>query len=119
MFRATLLSIVLLFAAGPSASLLCKAWCEPKEAAARGCHQQDDLSSTSVAGRHSCQDGLQGSSAVVKEDLRRLASAEWAGNVVAVAHLQLALEASRERPSDAYRRPPSSLKRPLSMPLRI
>ena len=66
-FRATVLSIVVIFAAGPTASLMCKAWCEPQAAAARGCYHQDDPSSTGAAGSHSCQDAVQGSNAVVKE----------------------------------------------------
>ena len=38
MFRATILTVVLVFAAGPSASLFCKAWCDPQVAAESGCH---------------------------------------------------------------------------------
>src|SRR5512145_715326 len=45
-FRAIVLSFVLILLAGPSAGVLCKAWCNPAEAAARGCHQHPSPSAT-------------------------------------------------------------------------
>ena len=85
MFRATVLSIVLMFAAGPpSASLFCKAWCDPHAAAASGCHHEDNGSSISVARDDSCQDAIQGTAILLKEELRR-AFTEGAGTVITAA----------------------------------
>ena len=117
MFRAAVLSIVLLFAAGPSASLFCQAWCGPEVAAARGCHHEDNGSSTSIAGDQSCRDSIQESAILTKDDLRRT-STEGAGNVI-VIHLPLALAATSLRAVGNQGRAPSDLKRPPTTPLRI
>jgi len=117
-FRATVLSIVLVFAAGPSASLFCKAWCEPKVAAARGCHHEDHDSSSSVSGDDFCQDSIQGSAILTKEDLRR-ASTEGAGDVIAIAQFPFALAATSLRAAGNQGRAQSVLKRPPTTPLRI
>ena len=118
MFRATVLSIVLVFAAGPSASLFCEAWCQPQVAAAQGCHHQDRADSTNVAPSHSCQDVVLGSDAVVKEDLRRPDSSDGVASVRAVGHLLLAPGAGLRSPHAAGR-PSPDLSRPLTTPLRI
>jgi hypothetical protein len=117
-FRATVLSIVLLFAAGPSVPLFCKAWCDPHAAAASGCHHEDNGSSTSVASDDSCEDAIQGNAILLREDLAR-ASTEGAGNVIAVAHFQLALAETNLRAPGNQGSAPSDLKRPLTTPLRI
>ena len=117
-FRATVLSIVLVFAAGPSASLFCKAWCDPHEAAASGCHHQESGSVASVADDDSCLDSIQGSAILTKEDLR-LASTQDLGNVTAIAQPPLAPAAISLRAAGNQRRAPSDLKRPLTTPLRI
>ena len=117
-FRATVLSIVLVFAAGPSASLFCKAWCDPAEAAASGCHHQESASVASVADDGSCRDTIQGGAILTKEDLRR-ASSQDLGNVTAIAPPPLAPAAIGLRASGNQRRAPSALKRPPTTPLRI
>jgi hypothetical protein len=117
MLRAISLSIVLLFAAGPSASLFCKAWCDPLAAADSGCHHEDSGSSTNVTSDDSCQDSIQGSAVLTKEDLRRVSS-QGVG-VIAVAHFQLALAAVGPRAVGNHGRAPFDLKPPLTTPLRI
>ena len=117
-FRATVLSIVLVFAAGPSASLFCKAWCDPHEAAASGCHHQESGSVASVADDDPCLDSVQGSAILTKEGLR-LASTQDLGNVTAIAQPPFAPAAISRRAAGNERRAPSDLKRPLTTPLRI
>ena len=117
-FRATILSIVLVFAAGPSVSLFCQAWCDPAEAAASGCHHQESGSVTSVADDDSCLDSLPGSAILTKEDLRR-ASIQDLSNVTAIAQPPLAPAAISLPAAGNQRRAPSGLNRPPTTPLRI
>ena len=119
MFRATVLSVVLLFAAGPSASVLCKALCDPHAAAARGCHPQDNGTATQVSGNASCQDMALGATALLKEDVRRGTSAEGIGATVPVASFQLVTRTSNVRRVLGAEPGTSDQKRPLSTPLRI
>ena len=119
MFRATLLSVVFLFAAGPSASVLCKALCDPHAAAANGCHHQDNGSATQVSGNASCQDAALGAAALLKEDVRRGASAEGIGVAVPVASFRLVTSTSNVRSVFGAERGTSDQKRPLFTPLRI
>lgn len=118
-FRATLLSVVLLFAAGPSASVLCKALCDPHAAAANGCHHQDNGTATQVSGNASCQDMALGATALLKEDVRRGTSAEGIGATVPVASFQLVTRTSNVRRVLGAEPGTSDQKRPLSTPLRI
>ena len=116
MFRATILSFVLLFAAGPSASLVCKAWCEPSAAARNGCHH-DGANVASVATNDSCQDSVQELATVLKEDVRRtsLLDSSLSG---ALASFQFAALSTSH--SVRHRgRAPSDLQRPLNTPLRV
>lgn len=118
-FRATVLSIALVFAAGPSASLLCKAWCDPHSAAISGCHHEGSGSSTSVTRDHTCRDSIQGSAAFLKEHLRGRASSGGTSSAGAVTQYQIAPVATSERLIDDHGRAPTGLKRPLNTPLRI
>jgi hypothetical protein len=117
-FRATVLSIVLLFAAGPSVPLFCKAWCDPREAAARGCHHEDNGGSPRVTSDISCQDSIQATAILLKKDLRRAAT-EDACDVISVAHVLFAPAATSLRAIGNQGRAPSDLTRPLTTPLRI
>ncbi len=118
-FRATVLSVVLMFGAGPSVSLFCKAWCDPQSAAASGCHHEDSGSSTSVTSDHTCQDTLSGSAVLLKEDPRGRASSGDAGSVVVAAQFQFASMATSVRQIEDRGRAPTGLKRLLNTPLRI
>lgn len=116
--RAIVLSVVLLFVAGPTVPLLCNVLCDPHAAAASGCHHEDNGSSTSVASDDSCEDSIQGNAIILREDLAR-ASTDCAGNVIAVAHYQLALAETSLRALRNLEPAPTGLKRPLTTPLRI
>lgn len=118
MLRAIALSIVLALAAGPSASLLCKAWCDPHVAAESGCHGQGAGEAASVASDDSCQDSVQESAAFLKEDLRRTTASD-AGPAVSVARFQLDGSATDRRPAWHRERAPSDAQRPLNTPLRV
>lgn len=71
MFRATVLSIVLTLVAGPTATTLCKAWCDPAEAAAQGCHHNDASTSATLSGTGDCANPLFTAAVLVREDVRR------------------------------------------------
>jgi hypothetical protein len=118
-FRATVLSVVLLFAAGPSALVLCKALCDPHAAAANGCRHQDNGTASQVSGNASCQDMALGVSALLKENVRRGASAGVGGAAVLVATFEFVTTTSRVHPVHGAERGTSDQKRPLSTPLRI
>lgn len=119
MFRATLLSVVLLFAAGPSASVLCRALCDPGAAAASGCQHEDNGAATQVSGNASCRDMALAATVVLKEDVRRGASAEGVGAAVPVASFEFATATSTVRAGRGAVRGTSDQKRPRSTPLRI
>ena len=118
MFRASVMAIVLICAAGPCVPVLCHAWCDPQAAATRGCHHEDARSANSVARSHSCDDAMHVNAVLLKEDVPR-ASTTGAPNVTAVAHVQFAM-AQRSLPVPRHQaRAASGLTRPLTTPLRI
>ena len=118
MFRATILTVVLLFAAGPSASLFCKAWCDPHVAAENGCHHQNSGGAVSVTSDDSCDDSVQGPAGLLKEDLRR-APAPDGGAVVLTARFQTIAPAAHRVPAWNRGRSPSDQHQPQTTPLRI
>lgn len=117
MFRAAILTVVLLFAAGPNASLFCKAWCAPQAAAESGCHHEQSGEDVSVGGADSCEDSV-GPASLLKEDLRR-APAPDAGPGVLMTRLQVTAPAMRHVAAWPQGRPPSVLRQPRTTPLRI
>ena len=118
MFRAIVLSFVLVFAAGPSVSLFCKAWCDPSTAAENGCHHEGSSASASVAASHSCQDSVQEPAIVLKEDVRRTSLLD-SGLNVEMARFQLAAQVAGNRPVWHRGRTPYDVHRPLNIPLRV
>jgi hypothetical protein len=54
-FRALVLSIALTVAAGPSAAMLCRTWCNPQAFGADGCNHAASTASTSVAADDTCE----------------------------------------------------------------
>ncbi len=119
MFRALVLSIALTVAAGPSAAMLCRTWCNPQVAAADGCNHAASTASTSVAADDTCDDLALSAAAFVREDVRRDVSSADRHYALLVPRHHLADTTS----DDSYRHrswPESSLeKRPLSANLRI
>ena len=86
-FRAAVLSIVLMVVAGPHASLLCAVWCHPA-ATAGPCEHRDPTTAPTVTANDSCADIVAASTAFVREDVRRGASAAQAHQAVDVAPFQ-------------------------------
>lgn len=87
MLQRVLLSIVLAFAVGANASLLCKAWCHPA-AAATGCHHEDPSDLVGVAADDGCNDVVLGAVEVTREDLRRGLSDRDTANAVVTARFR-------------------------------
>jgi hypothetical protein len=120
-YRATALSIVLMFVAGPSIPLLCRAWCDLQAAAAAGCHHQDNGSElgseTRVSGDASCLEQALGP-IVLAEGLRRQASGD-AALIVGITKFRLTAPVWSDRPHDSSGPRPPTQKRSVSTPLRI
>jgi len=117
-FRAAALSIVLTLAVGPSASLLCRTWCDPHAAAASGCHQEDPPGSPSAGGDDSCDHQVL-SAAFVPENVRRaLSSPDW-DHAIPVPRYQLAHSTIDAPPRHEPGREWPLEKRPLPTVLRI
>lgn len=119
MFRALVLSIALTVAAGPSAAILCRAWCNPPVAPADGCHHAASTASISVAANDTCDDRALSAAAFVREDVRRGVPSPDGPYALLVPRHHLA-----DTTSDDSRRqnswPESALeKRPLATNLRI
>ena len=75
MFRAAVFSIVLTLVAGPNASLLCAVWCHLQTANAGSCEHPTPTDTPSLTSNDSCPDVTAVSTAVVRDDVRRGASA--------------------------------------------
>ena len=88
MFRATVLSIVLMVGMGQDTMLLCKVWCDPAEAARTGCHQKDASTSPSVTGSDNCGPVALSSAVLVREDVRRGMSDQGARHAVVIPRYQ-------------------------------
>lgn len=118
MFRALALSIVLTFAAGPSAALLCRTGCNPPAAAAGGCHPTASTVSTSVADHGMCHDPGLGVAAFLREDVRRGLSAPEGDQAVLAPRYHLVDTTAYDRHRHTSWPEWSLDKRPLSV-LRI
>ena len=118
-FRATLLSIVLMFAAGPSASLFCKALCDPQAAAENGCHHDNNVGgSVSLSAGDSCLDSVQALAILLKEDVRRTSSLDG-GCTPATPTFRFISSPTSSGTVWNQGRAPSDLQRPLTTPLRV
>ena len=119
MFHATVLSIVLTLAAGPNASVLCKAWCDPAAAAATKCHHQHGSPSATLIGTHDCGKAVPNSAVVFKEDARRGAPSSDSQQAVIVPRHHRAIFSSEAHPGDDPGCTWSLARRPLVTALRI
>jgi hypothetical protein len=89
-FRAALLSIVLLLAAGQDVSLLCRTtWCDPQSAEASGCHRNISIVTPSVADDDSCDNSAVSATAVLRESVRRDVSSPDAPQAIPVPRYQI------------------------------
>ena len=117
-FQAAVLSIVLMVGVGQDAAILCKAWCDPAQAARTGCHQRDANASPSVTGSDNCGSAAQNSAVLVREDIRRV-SDQSARHAVVMPRSQVSPSLRVLRPgSDPGRASPID-PRPLVPALRI
>ena len=119
MFRATVLSIVLILVAGPNASVLCKAWCDPAAAAATKCHHQHGSPSATLTGTDDCAKAVPNSAVVVREDARRGARSSGPQQAVMVPRHHRALSSIEAHPGDDRGFTWSLAQRPLVTALRI
>ena len=71
MFRVAVLSIVLAMTGTPTATLLCRTWCDPSAAAASGCPHERLATFTIVAGQDGCRNTVLSATSIVQEAVRR------------------------------------------------
>jgi hypothetical protein len=117
-FRLAALSIALTVAAGPSATLLCRTWCDPQAAATR-CHE-DAFTSPSVVADDGCDKLVLSSAAFVREDVRRRGVSSSGGeHAIPVPRYQLARLTTDESLGHKPGRDWSLEKQPLETALRI
>jgi hypothetical protein len=117
-FGATVLSIVLILVAGPNASVLCKAWCDPAAAAATKCHHQHGSPSATLTGTDDCGQVVPNSAVVIK-GARRGASSSDSQQAVMVPRHHRASSSSDAHPGDDAGCTWSLAQRPLVTALRI
>jgi hypothetical protein len=121
-FRAAVFSIVLTLAASPTATLLCKAWCDrmsgPLGAADSGCRHTDPIGLTNVAEDNICDRLRIGVFEFVREDSRPVGSADR-GEAIPAPRYQLAYSTTAEGQPVSSTAEWASETRPLSPPLRI
>ena len=117
MFRITVLSVVLAFAVGQNAALLCQPWCVPHEAARSGCHDTGSTDAPRLANDNHCDDTPPSSVAFLKEDGRRTASSSHTDQAIAIPRYQFVPSTIDGDPEPGHL--PSLEKRPLVTALRI
>ena len=117
-FRAAVLSIVLPLAVGPNASLLCAVWCHP-DASTGSCEHPDPTSTPSVTAKDGCPDIAAGTSALVREEVRRRVSSSDAQHAVVVAPFQLVPSPTPPEFGRELGQHPPLEARPLILTLRI
>lgn len=109
----------MMLAAGPSASLVCKAWCDPQVAAENGCQRHDVGGSVTFSAVDPCQDAVQGLAVLLKEDVRRISSLDGGGCTPAIVKFQFMTSPESAGAHWNHGRAPSDLQRPLTTPLRV
>ena len=71
MLRAAVLSIVLSFAAGPSAAAWCQVLCDQPMVASSACHHQAPVTDASLTCAH-CSNAMLSTPAVIRDDVSRV-----------------------------------------------
>jgi hypothetical protein len=106
-----------MIAVGPSATLLCKAWCDRVYTAVSDCHHDQVSTAAALTGTADCESA--GLSAVLPEDIRRGVSSPDSGTAVLVLRNHFTASTSQPdvRDASALRSPPAL--RPLLTALRI
>jgi hypothetical protein len=119
MVRGAVLSIVLTLAVGPEAALLCRARCHPQAADASACHDEKQVSSSSVGADATCDHVVLNIAAYLREDVRRGVSAPDTSHTLPVTRYQLAPSTTHPRAGKEPGREWSLEKRTLATALRI
>lgn len=117
--RATVLTIVLSLVAGPNASVLCKAWCDPAAAAAAKCHHEHGGLSATLTGTDDCSRAVPSTAVVVKEAARGDPPSSDPQQAVMVSRHHRAISSSEAHLGDNPRWTWSLAPRPLVTALRI
>jgi hypothetical protein len=118
-FRTFVLSIALTLAVGPSATLLCRVWCDAQAAAASGCRHEKHTRSTGVRAEDTCDRVGVSVAAFLREDVQRGRSGPNADHVTLIARYQLSHSTIDALPGhDAGRQWPRE-ERPVPTALRI
>lgn len=119
MFRTIVFAIVLTFAAGPNASLLCRTWCDPQAATPSDCDHGRPGSSPTVAGDDACGDDALVLATFVREDVRRSAPPAGSAAAILIPRDQLVGPTPDARRESAPADQRSLGPKPLSAALRI
>lgn len=114
-FQASVLSIALILAVGPNASLLCRTWCDRPVSGA--CHQQPSTT-LSVSGGDDCNTVVP-SVAILYDSGRRGEPSPGGDQPSPVFHTELMRSAAEGRPGYQPRRAWALHQRPLPTILRI
>jgi hypothetical protein len=117
-FRVAVLSVVLAMTGTPTATLLCRTWCDPDAAAASGCHHERLGTVTIVAGQDGCRNTVLSATSIVQENVRRTLSPdrEYA---LPLSRYQLAPSTADTRHRSGADRDRSLDNQPLTTALRI
>jgi hypothetical protein len=116
-FRAVVLSVVLILAVGPTASLLCRTGCDPQVAAASECDEHPGAS-PGMAGDDSC-DSVVLSAAFLREHTRRNVSSPDRDLAIPVPRYQAACSSIDATPGHKPERGLSLDRQSLPTVLRI
>ena len=116
MFRAAVVSIVLILAVGQNAALLCSVWCHPPEAVTGACEQPPVTSR--VTGNEGCTVRAAEATALVREDERREVTPD-AQHAVVVAWFQFAHPPAHSTAGRQLRQQTPLRALPLILALRI
>ena len=119
MFRTIVFAIVLTFAAGPNASLLCRTWCGPQAATPSDCHHERSSTSTAATGDDACGNDALVLATFVREDVRRSAPAPGSALAILIPRDQLVGVTPDARRESAPAHQRSLDPKPLSAALRI
>jgi hypothetical protein len=117
-FRVALFSIVLSLAA-PQATLLCKLWCHPSDAAQSRCDHHDQTPSASVTSDDSCRVAALSVPGFIREDGPRAATNSDAAHAVPVPRYHPVRPATKLSTVKDFERASALERRPLDTTLRL
>jgi hypothetical protein len=110
---------VLTLTAGPNVGVLCKAWCDPVQAATAGCRHEHWNPSAILTGTDDCGNVVFSIAVLVKEDARGRLSSSETRHAVVVPRYQYPASTSDTHRGDEPECAWPLAKRPLLTALRI